>query len=111
MQIVRKRPITAGTRHVKQLKKSLLLKSSSVFKSLVQKHKFTFGRGKHGHVTSRHRGGGTKKLLRPVEFLNQKRLGIVVAVRHDANRNSLIAVNFHFLTRRFISDSVCIEWK
>lgn len=101
MQIVQKKPITAGTRHVKQLKKSLLLKSSSVFKGLVSKHQFSVGRGKHGHITSRHRGGGTKKLLRPIEFSNEKRLGVVVAVRHDSNRNSLVAVNFDFLTRKF----------
>ena len=52
------------------------------------------GRNNRGIITSRHRGGGHKKLYREIDFKRNK-LGIagkVVTIEYDPNRNSRIAL-------------------
>ncbi len=52
------------------------------------------GRNNRGIITSRHRGGGHKKLYREIDF-QRKKIGItgkVVTVEYDPNRNSRIAL-------------------
>lgn len=52
------------------------------------------GRNNRGIITSRHRGGGHKKLYREIDFKRSK-IGItgkVVTIEYDPNRNSRIAL-------------------
>jgi large subunit ribosomal protein L2 len=52
------------------------------------------GRNNRGIITSRHRGGGHKKLYREIDFKRNK-IGIagkVVTIEYDPNRNSRIAL-------------------
>ena len=59
----------------------------------VNKHR-SLGRNNRGVITSRHRGGGHKKLYRQIDFKRSK-LGIsakVVSVQYDPNRNARIAL-------------------
>jgi large subunit ribosomal protein L2 len=52
------------------------------------------GRNNRGIITSRHRGGGHKKLYREIDFKREK-IGIpgkVVGIEYDPNRNSRIAL-------------------
>ncbi len=52
------------------------------------------GRNNRGIITSRHRGGGHKKLYRKIDFKRNK-IGIaakVVTIEYDPNRNSRIAL-------------------
>lgn len=52
------------------------------------------GRNNRGIITSRHRGGGHKKLYRKIDFKREKIgiLGKVIKIQYDPNRNSRIAL-------------------
>ncbi|MBN1443259.1 MAG: 50S ribosomal protein L2 [Planctomycetes bacterium] len=63
-------------------------------KSLLVKIKNKAGRNNQGRITTRHRGGGHKKVYRKVD-LRRDKLGIpakVVAVEYDPNRTANIAL-------------------
>ena len=60
---------------------------------LVNKHR-SAGRNNRGIITSRHRGGGHKKLYRQIDFQRSK-IGIrarVASIEYDPNRNARIAL-------------------
>ena len=63
-------------------------------KSLVEPLNKTGGRNVHGHITSRHRGDGHKRLYRKVDFRRDK-LDIpakVARIEYDPNRSARIAL-------------------
>src|SRR5438067_9402929 len=63
-------------------------------KSLVEGLTKSGGRNTHGRITSRHRGGGAKRLYRKIDFKRQKD-GVparVAAIEYDPNRTSYIAL-------------------
>jgi large subunit ribosomal protein L2 len=62
----------------------------------VAKHR-AVGRNNRGIITSRHRGGGHKRLYRLIDFKRSK-LGVpgkVVAVEYDPNRNARLALVYY----------------
>ncbi len=63
-------------------------------KTLVEGLKKSGGRNAHGRKTSRHRGGGAKRLYRKIDF-KRTRDGIpakVAAIEYDPNRTAYIAL-------------------
>ena len=63
-------------------------------KSLVESIKKNSGRNNTGRITSRHRGGGAKKIYRIIDFKRNK-IGVVGTVAHieyDPNRTANIAL-------------------
>jgi large subunit ribosomal protein L2 len=63
-------------------------------KSLTSGKKRSSGRNNNGRITSRHRGGGHKRLFREIDFRRTKD-GIpakVASIEYDPNRNSRIAL-------------------
>jgi large subunit ribosomal protein L2 len=63
-------------------------------KSLVEGLKKTGGRNNNGRITSRHRGGGAKRLYRKIDFKRRKD-GVparVAAIEYDPNRTAYIAL-------------------
>ncbi|MFH2220221.1 MAG: 50S ribosomal protein L2 [Pseudomonadota bacterium] len=63
-------------------------------KSLLKKIKKTGGRNVNGHITCRHRGGGSKRHYRIIDFKRDKN-GIpakVAAIEYDPNRSARIAL-------------------
>lgn len=63
-------------------------------KSLLRPIKKTGGRGKTGRITSRHRGGGHKRVYRVIDFKRDK-VGIparVASIEYDPNRSARIAL-------------------
>jgi large subunit ribosomal protein L2 len=67
-------------------------------KSLTKWVKRATGRNNRGVITSRHRGGGHKRLYREIDFKRDK-IGIaakVVSIEYDPNRNARIAL-LHYL--------------
>ena len=63
-------------------------------KSLVEGLTKSGGRNTHGRITSRHRGGGAKRLYRKIDFKRQKD-GVpakVAAIEYDPNRSAYIAL-------------------
>jgi len=76
--------------------------------SLVVSIKKNAGRNLHGRITIRHRGGGTKKKYRIIDFRTKKKYRIidfrrdkdnipakVVAIEYDPNRSARIALLFY----------------
>jgi len=63
-------------------------------KKLLLPLKRTGGRNNRGRITSRHRGGGHKKMLRIIDFKRDKldMPAKVVAIEYDPNRSSRIAL-------------------
>lgn len=74
-------------------------------KSLTKWIKNATGRNNRGVITSRHRGGGHKRLYRQIDFKRDK-LGIiakVVSIEYDPNRNARIALlNYQDGEKRYI---------
>jgi large subunit ribosomal protein L2 len=74
-------------------------------KSLTEGLKKSGGRNAHGRKTSRHRGGGAKRLYRKIDFKRQKD-GVparVAAIEYDPNRTAYIAlVNYADGDKRYI---------
>src|SRR5256712_8992097 len=63
-------------------------------KTLVEGLKKSGGRNTHGRITSRHRGGGAKRLYRKIDFKRRKD-GVpakVAAIEYDPNRTAYIAL-------------------
>ncbi|MDR2901571.1 MAG: 50S ribosomal protein L2 [Lactobacillales bacterium] len=87
------KPVTAGSRALIGINRSELHKGAPV-KSLTRGKKKTGGRNNHGHMTSRHRGGGHKKAYRLIDF-KRKRLDVPATVErleYDPNRTAFIAL-------------------
>jgi len=105
------RPITPGTRTLvlsmnEQLTRKEGLKATiAPTKSLLQPKKRTGGRNNNGHITCRHRGGGSKKHYRIIDFKRDK-LEIpakVASVEYDPNRSAFIALlNYADGEKRYI---------
>jgi len=74
-------------------------------KSLLLPLKKSGGRNAYGRVTSRHRGGGHKRMLRIIDFKRDlfESPAKVVAIEYDPNRSSRIAlVEYPDKERRYI---------
>jgi large subunit ribosomal protein L2 len=74
-------------------------------KSLVRPNKKSGGRNNLGRITSRHRGGGHKRMYRIIDFKRDRR-GVsskVTAIEYDPNRSARIALlQFPDGERRYI---------
>jgi large subunit ribosomal protein L2 len=81
-------------------------------KSLVVPLKKTGGRNNQGRITTRHRGGGAKRLYRIIDFKRDK-IGIpakVAAIEYDPNRSARIAL-LHYVDgeKRYILAPVGLQ--
>jgi large subunit ribosomal protein L2 len=93
MPIRNPKPTSPGRRFVTYLDNSEITKSEPE-KSLVEGLTKSGGRNVHGRKTSRHRGGGAKRLYRKIDFKRRKD-GVpakVAAIEYDPNRSANIAL-------------------
>ena len=84
---------TPGTRHGSVINFSEI-SSKKPEKSLTSSWFRSKGRNNRGIITTRHRGGGHKRLYREIDFARTK-LGIgakVISIEYDPNRNARIAL-------------------
>lgn len=90
------RPLTPGTRQATVSDFSEITKADPE-KSLTKFKHSPKGRNNRGIVTSRHRGGGHKRLYRQVDFRRDKYNipAKVAAIEYDPNRNARIALLFY----------------
>jgi large subunit ribosomal protein L2 len=104
MPIKKYRPTSPGKRFVTTLDFSELSKVAPE-RSLVEVRKKHAGRNNNGHITVRHRGGGTRRLYRIVDFKRGKD-GIpakVATIEYDPNRSCRIALlNYRDGEKRYI---------
>nr|AYQ93419.1 ribosomal protein L2 [Lepocinclis tripteris] len=85
------KPYTSGTRN-RCLSDFFEVTKSFPEKSLTFFNHSLKGRNNRGIITSRHRGGGHKRLYRLIDFKRNKIgfIGNIVSVEYDPNRNSRI---------------------
>lgn len=88
------KPTSAGRRNSSVLDFSHLTKGKKREKSLTERLHDKAGRNAWGHITSRFRGGGARKMYRKIDFLREK-VGVpatVAAIEYDPNRTADIAL-------------------
>src|SRR5437899_11891877 len=93
MAVKRHKPTSPGRRFSTWPDRAEVTKKSPE-KSLVEGLTKSGGRNTHGRITSRHRGGGAKRLYRKIDFKRQKD-GVsakVAAIEYDPNRTAYIAL-------------------
>ena len=93
MGIKKFRPLTPSQRY-RMISDFSEITTDKPEKSLLEPLNRTGGRNSHGHVTSRHRGGGHKRRYRVIDFRRDK-LGItakVLSIEYDPNRSARIAL-------------------
>lgn len=93
MAVVKVKPTSAGRRALVKIVNANLHKGSSL-DVLTEKKTSKAGRNNHGHITTRHKGGGHKQHYRIIDFKRNKD-GIVAKVErleYDPNRSANIAL-------------------
>ncbi len=104
MSVKRFRPVTPTLRGtIKPTFEEITTDSPE--RSLLEKLKKNAGRNVHGRITVRHRGGGTKRLYRRIDFKRNKD-GVpatVKTIEYDPNRSAYIALlNYKDGEKRYI---------
>lgn len=87
------KPTSAARRHTTVTDKAEITKFSPE-KGLTKPLKKSGGRNVHGHITTRHVGGGHKRRLRVIDWKRTK-VGVpakVVAIEYDPNRSARLAL-------------------
>jgi large subunit ribosomal protein L2 len=93
MAVKRHKPTSPGRRFATWSDRAEVTKKEPE-KSLVEGLTKSGGRNARGRITSRHRGGGAKRLYRRIDFKRQKD-GVpakVAAIEYDPNRTAYIAL-------------------
>ncbi|MBT5827721.1 MAG: 50S ribosomal protein L2 [Alphaproteobacteria bacterium] len=92
MSLRKYQPITPGQRQLVLVSDKLW--SGKPFKGLTKGLSKTGGRNNHGHITTRHIGGGHKKSYRTIDFRRNKFdvEAIVERIEYDPNRTAFIAL-------------------
>ena len=93
MAILKSKPTSPGRRFVVNIKTENLHKGEP-YKPLVTGLKKSGGRNSYGRITTRHQGGGHKRLYRIIDFKRDKNdiEGKVERIEYDPNRSSHIAL-------------------
>jgi len=111
MAVKRYRPTSAGQRFITTIDTRDLTKKKPE-KSLVEVKKKHSGRNNNGHITVRHKGGGTRRQYRIIDFKRQKDVipAKVAAIEYDPNRSARIALlNYKDGEKRYILAPVGLE--
>ena len=93
MGVRRYKPTSAGRRNMSVSTFEEITKSTPE-KSLLEPLRKSGGRNNQGRLTVRHRGGGTKRAYRKIDFKRNKH-GVparVASIEYDPNRSSRIAL-------------------
>jgi len=93
MSLQKMKPTSPGRRHVVAVKVQGLHKGSPYAPLLESKHS-KGGRNNHGHITTRHQGGGHKQHYRLIDFKRDKDSipAVVERLEYDPNRSAHIAL-------------------
>jgi large subunit ribosomal protein L2 len=104
MPVKRFRPTSAGQRFITVLDNKDLTKKKPE-KRLIEVKKKHSGRNNNGHITVRHKGGGTRRQYRVIDFKRTKDAipAKVAAIEYDPNRSARIALlNYRDGEKRYI---------
>lgn len=88
------KPTTPSRRHMTVIAYKDFLTAAEPHKPLTKGGKRHVGRNSDGRITTRHKGGGHKRLFRDIDF-NYRKIGIpakVETVEYDPNRSGFISL-------------------
>lgn len=90
-------PLTKSRRHMTTISYNQVITTNEPEKSLTHGFHRPMGRNHFGRITTRHKGGGHKKLYREVDFMMNKIgvPGVVKTVEYDPNRSGFIGLVFY----------------
>ena len=111
MAVKKYKPTSAGRRFITSADFSGITKKDPE-KSLVEVRKKHSGRNNNGHITTRHKGGGTRKQYRIIDFKRTKDAipAKVAAIEYDPNRTARIALlHYRDGEKRYILAPVGLE--
>jgi large subunit ribosomal protein L2 len=88
------KPTSPARRQLQTVNYKEKLSGHAVEKSLTKGSKRSVGRNNQGRITTRHKGGGNKRVYREIDFLyNKKEIPAkIVSVEYDPNRTAFIAL-------------------
>ena len=99
------KPTTPSRRNMKTVTYRGVLTASEPQKSLTKGFKRSVGRNNQGRITTRHKGGGHKRLFRDIDFKYDK-IDIpakIATVEYDPNRSGFISlVNYKDGEKRYV---------
>jgi large subunit ribosomal protein L2 len=111
MAVKKYNPTSAGRRFITTADFSGITKKDPE-KSLLEVRKKHSGRNNNGHITTRHKGGGTRKQYRIIDFKRSKDAipAKVAAIEYDPNRTARIALlHYRDGEKRYILAPVGLE--
>jgi len=111
MAVKKYKPTSAGRRFITTADFSGVTKKDPE-KSLLEVKKKHSGRNNNGHITTRHKGGGTRKQYRLIDFKRGKDTipAKVAAIEYDPNRTARIALlHYRDGEKRYILAPVGLE--
>jgi large subunit ribosomal protein L2 len=111
MAVKKYKPTSAGRRFITTADFSGITKKDPE-KSLLEVKKKHSGRNNNGHITTRHKGGGTRKQYRLIDFKRGKDAipAKVAAIEYDPNRTARIALlHYRDGEKRYILAPVGLE--
>ncbi|MEK7814798.1 MAG: 50S ribosomal protein L2 [Chloroflexota bacterium] len=93
MPLKKRTPISPGTRNALRPSFEEITRTKPE-KSLIGRIKKHAGRNNQGQITTRHRGGGSPRMYRQIDFKRRKEgvPGRVVSIEYDPNRTTRIAL-------------------
>jgi large subunit ribosomal protein L2 len=88
------KPTTASRRHMTTVTYRGILTASRPHKALTHGFKRSMGRNNAGRITTRHKGGGHKRLYREIDFTYNKKdiPAKIKTIEYDPNRSGFIAL-------------------
>jgi large subunit ribosomal protein L2 len=111
MAVKKYKPTSAGRRFITTADFSGITKKDPE-KSLIEVRQKHSGRNNNGHITTRHKGGGTRKQYRIIDFKRSKDAipAKVAAIEYDPNRTARIALlHYRDGEKRYILAPVGLE--
>lgn len=90
----RYKPRSASRRNMVTLPYKQLLTAHAPHKALLRGEKRSVGRNNTGRITTRHKGGGNKRLYREIDFTYDKKdiQAKIVSIEYDPNRTAFISL-------------------
>jgi len=88
------KPTSPSKRHQTTVTYRNVLTKSTPEKSLTRGFKRSVGRNNQGRITTRHKGGGHKRLYREIDFMYNKHdiPAKITTIEYDPNRNAFIGL-------------------
>jgi large subunit ribosomal protein L2 len=111
MALIKVKPTSPGRRSLVKVVTPELHKGAP-FNALTESKKRGSGRNNNGHITTRHKGGGTRKQYRIIDFKRTKDAipAKVAAIEYDPNRTARIALlHYRDGEKRYILAPVGLE--